>query len=41
MFLRQKSWNPRMSEDTHINDRNEQVEFEREDLTPRSFFISS
>ena len=28
-----------MTEDIRVNDHNEEVEFEREDLSPRSFFI--
>ncbi len=38
-FSQLKFWNRHMSEDTHIDGHNQEVEFEREDLAPKPIFI--
>jgi hypothetical protein len=37
--MQQKYWNQYMTEDDHINGHNEEAEFERQDLAPRSILI--
>jgi hypothetical protein len=36
--MQQKYWNQYMTEDNHIDGHNEEVEYERQDLAPRSIF---